>query len=47
LKDSAEKFKDETKNKERWKELEASLKKAGEELANAFKSAFKSSKQGD
>jgi uncharacterized protein with GYD domain len=41
LKDSAEKLKDETKNKERWKEVEASLKKAGEELANAMRAAFK------
>lgn len=41
LKDSAEKLKDEAKNKERWKEVEASLKKAGEEMNNAFKAAFK------
>ncbi len=41
LKDSAEKLKDETKNKERWKEVEDSLKKAGEQLNNAFKAAFK------
>lgn len=41
LKDSAEKLKDETKNKERWKEVEASLKKASDELGNAFKAAFK------
>ena len=45
LKVSAEKIKDETKNKERWKEVEASLKKAGEELENAVKAAFK--KKGD
>jgi uncharacterized protein with GYD domain len=43
LKDSAAKFKDAPENKERWKEVEASLKKAGEELKNAFKSAFKKS----
>jgi hypothetical protein len=41
LKDSAEKLKDEAKNKERWKEVEDSLKRAGKELENAFKSAFK------
>lgn len=41
LKDSAEKLKGEVKNKERWKEVEASLKKAGEEMNNAFKAAFK------
>lgn len=41
LKDSAEKLKDEAKNKERWREVEDSLKKAGEDLNNAFKAAFK------
>lgn len=41
LKVSAEKFKSEAENKERWKEVEASLKKAGEELSHAFKAAFK------
>ncbi len=41
LKDSAEKLKDEAKNKERWKEVEVSLKKASDELGNAFKAAFK------
>jgi vacuolar-type H+-ATPase subunit H len=41
LKDSAEKLKDEAKNKERWKEVEDSLKRAGKELENAFKTAFK------
>ena len=44
LKVSAEKFKNEAENKERWKEVEDSLKKAGDELTNAFKAAFK--KQG-
>lgn len=43
LKEAAEKFKKEAENKERWKEVEASLKKAGEELNNAFKKAFKKS----
>lgn len=42
LKVSAEKFKNEAENKERWKEVEDSLKKAGDEFANAFKAAFKS-----
>ena len=41
LKDSAEKLKNEAKSKERWKEVEESLKKAGDELNRAFKSAFK------
>lgn len=41
LRQSAEKIKKEAENKERWKEVEASLKKAGDELSNAFKSAFK------
>jgi hypothetical protein len=41
LKVSAEKLRKEAENKERWKEVESSLKKAGSELENAFKSAFK------
>lgn len=41
LKVSAEKLKNESENKERWKEVEESLKKAGDELARAFKAAFK------
>jgi hypothetical protein len=41
LKTSAEKMKKEAENKERWKEVEASLKKAGDELSKAFKAAFK------
>ncbi len=40
LKVSAEKLKKEAENKERWKEVETSLRKAGEELGNAFKTAF-------
>ncbi len=43
LKVAAEKLKKEAENKERWKEVEASLKKAGEEMNNAVKSAFKKS----
>jgi C4-dicarboxylate-specific signal transduction histidine kinase len=43
LKDSAEKLKAEAQNKERWKEVEASLKKASDELNNAVKAAFKRS----
>lgn len=43
LKVAAEKLKKEAENKERWKEVEASLKKAGEELNKAVKSAFKKS----
>jgi hypothetical protein len=41
LKEAAERIKKEAENKERWKEVEDSLKKAGTELENAFKSAFK------
>lgn len=41
LKQSAEKLKKDAKDKERWKEVEASLKKAGQELENAVKAAFK------
>ena len=41
LKVTAEKLKSEAENKERWKEVEVSLKKAGDELSNAFKAAFK------
>jgi phosphoglycerate-specific signal transduction histidine kinase len=40
LKESAEKLKKEAEDKERWKEVETNLKKAGDELGNAFKSAF-------
>ena len=41
LKVSAEKLKKESENKERWKEVEDSLRKAGDELSKAFKAAFK------
>jgi hypothetical protein len=41
LKDSAEKMKTEAQNKERWKEVEQNLKKAGDELKSAFHAAFK------
>ncbi|HZX73435.1 MAG TPA: hypothetical protein VFE57_03380 [Cyclobacteriaceae bacterium] len=41
LKESAEKLKKEAQNKERWKEVEESLKRAGKEMESAFKSAFK------
>lgn len=41
LKLTAEKIKKETENNERWKEVEDSLKKASDELGNAFKAAFK------
>jgi hypothetical protein len=40
LKESAEELKKQAKDKERWKEVEASLKKAGEQLNNAVKAAF-------
>jgi len=41
LKVSAERFKKEAQNKERWKEVEVGLKKAGEELEKTVKAAFK------
>lgn len=41
LKQAAEKLKKDAKDKDRWKEVEESLKKAGRELENAFKAAFK------
>jgi C4-dicarboxylate-specific signal transduction histidine kinase len=41
LKQSAERLKRETAHKDRWKDVEDSLKRAGDELANAFKAAFK------
>lgn len=44
LKKTGESLKKEASNKERWKEVETSLKKAGEELESAFKAAFKKGK---
>lgn len=41
LKVTAEKVKKEAENNQRWQEVEDSLKKAGDEVANAFKAAFK------
>ena len=41
LKVSADKLKKEAENKERWREVEDNLKKAGDELGKAFKAAFK------
>ena len=41
LKVSAEKLRKEAENSDRWKEVEASLKRAGEELGKAVKAAFK------
>ncbi len=46
LKVAAEKIKNDAENKERWKEVENSLKKAAGELENAFKSAFKKKENG-
>lgn len=40
LKEAAEKTKKEAENNERWKEVEVSLRKAGDELSNAFRAAF-------
>jgi hypothetical protein len=41
LKETGEKLKKEAENNERWKEVESNLKKAADELNNAFKAAFK------
>jgi phosphoglycerate-specific signal transduction histidine kinase len=41
LKKAGENLSKEVQNKERWKEVETDLKRAGEELEKAFKSAFK------
>ena len=41
LKAAAEKWQAESQNRERWKEIEESLKKAGEELEKAFAAAFR------
>jgi phosphoglycerate-specific signal transduction histidine kinase len=45
LKAAGEKLKSEVENKERWKEVEVSLKKASDELGNAFKAAFNKKKE--
>ena len=41
LKETAEKLKREAESKDRWKEVEANLKKAADELSNAFRAAFR------
>lgn len=41
LQESAEKLKQEAESKERWREVEANLKKAADELNEAFKAAFR------
>lgn len=46
LKQSAERLKKEAENKDRWKEVESSLKKASDELKNAFNAAFKKTDKG-
>lgn len=40
LRQSAERLKEEATDKERWREVEASLRRAGKELENAMKTAF-------
>ncbi|MCS6972916.1 MAG: hypothetical protein N2044_03410 [Cyclobacteriaceae bacterium] len=40
LRKSAEKLRQEATDKERWKEVEESLKRAGKELEHAMKTAF-------
>ena len=41
LRQTAENLKREAESKERWKEVEANLKKAADELNEAFKAAFR------
>ena len=41
LQQSAEKLKQEAESKERWREVEANLKKAADELNEAFRAAFR------
>ena len=41
LKESAEKLKKEAESNGRWQEVESNLKKAADELSNAFKAAFR------
>ena len=41
LKAASEKIRQEAQNKERWKEVEGNLQRAGEELKKAFEAAFK------
>jgi hypothetical protein len=41
LKVAADKVKKEAENKERWQEVEENLKKAADEVANAFRAAFR------
>lgn len=41
LKETAEKLKKEAESNERWKEVETNLKKAADELNNAFRAAFR------
>ncbi len=45
LHQSAEKLKQEIRDKERWKEVEESLKRAGKELEHAMKTAFSKRKK--
>jgi hypothetical protein len=44
LKVAGERLKKEAENSERWKEVEISLKRAGDELGKAFKAAFSKNK---
>ena len=45
LKVTAEKLKKEATNKERWKEVEESLKRAGDEFGKAMEAAFSNKNQ--
>lgn len=41
LKEAAERLSKEAKDKQKWKDIENDLKRAGKEMENAFKEAFK------
>ena len=41
LNEAGEKLHKEAESKERWREVESSLKRAADELSNAFKAAFR------
>lgn len=41
LKEAADRLSKEAKDKQKWKDLENDLKRAGKEMENAFKEAFK------
>ena len=45
LKTAGERLKNDAENKKRWQEVEISLKKAGKDLENALKAAFRNNEK--